>query len=447
MKKKIWLIIILGLIIRLAYLFKHNPIWWDGAVYLGMGKYLFSLGQIGLWEPLRPLVFPLILGTFWKLNLNPILFGRILEIFFSLGSVYLVYLIGKTYKNEFVGLIAATLLCFTPIFFDFSFRLYTEIPSTFFALSAIYLFMKKNLSLSAIFCALAFLTKFPQGLVLLTLGLFSFKKIKDTIKFGTIFLISILPYLIFNYLKYNSIFQPLIDGNYIIKNAGVWIFIKPWWYYFSEILNQNILYIFAVIGIILTLKYKHKYIPIIFTLIFIYFTRLAHKEPRFIILFLPYLAIFAAIGINSIFKKKWVYWIVLGISLVILILNINVFPDQYQGRENFFNYLNDKEINNTIIVSHPYIGINKDVKSLPMYYMVFNSELADYWLNYINENYKEIDYIFFDTCEGGTICPPTDEKCKQKQEELITLSKTLFEVKLEETRGNCRYFIFSQEYR
>ncbi|MEK6876668.1 MAG: hypothetical protein AABX63_04600, partial [Nanoarchaeota archaeon] len=56
------------LIVKLVSLFAAADIWWDSAVYLGMGKYIYSSGDSGLWEASRPLVWPLILGFFWKIG-------------------------------------------------------------------------------------------------------------------------------------------------------------------------------------------------------------------------------------------------------------------------------------------------------------------------------------------------------------------------------------------
>ena len=55
--------------------------------------------------------------------------------FFSLGSVALVYLIGKQVYGKGVGEISALILAFTPVFFESTFRIMTEIPSVFFGIT------------------------------------------------------------------------------------------------------------------------------------------------------------------------------------------------------------------------------------------------------------------------------------------------------------------------
>ena len=69
----LWWILGLSLIVRIIYLLINYPLWWDSYVYIGMGKYIFSGGKIGMWESFRPLIHPLILGVLWKLKLDVII--------------------------------------------------------------------------------------------------------------------------------------------------------------------------------------------------------------------------------------------------------------------------------------------------------------------------------------------------------------------------------------
>ncbi|MEK6816076.1 MAG: glycosyltransferase family 39 protein, partial [Nanoarchaeota archaeon] len=388
MKNRIWILIFAGLIARLLFLFKPNPVWWDASIYIGMGKYIFTWGQLGIWEPLRPMVMPLILGSIWRVGLDPILIGRILEIIFSLAAVYVTYLIGKKYRGEEEGLIAATILCFTPVFFEFSFHHYSEIPSTLFALLAVYYFMGRSMIASGILASLAFLTKFPQGIVIFVLGLCSLTRIRKCAKLCLAFLSLTSAYLISNYAMYGSFLKPIIDGNYIIKYAGIWIFAQPWWFYMWEIAKQNFLYIFALIGISIILKKGERLVPLLAIIFLAYFSATVHKEPRFMIIFLPYLALLAAFGIRKVFRQRFIVYIVLIISIALLSVNLPAFPNAYEGNDAFFKYLEGKEVNGEVLVSHPYISIYSSNLTTPMYYMVFGSDLAKYWTGYIDANYS-----------------------------------------------------------
>jgi len=61
-------ILIFFIISKILFLLYENNVWWDAAVYIGMGKYIFSLGDAGFWEASRPIVWPIILGFLWKIN-------------------------------------------------------------------------------------------------------------------------------------------------------------------------------------------------------------------------------------------------------------------------------------------------------------------------------------------------------------------------------------------
>lgn len=76
---------------------------------------------------------------------------RLLPIFISLGSLYLIYLLGKTIKNENTGLIAAILSLFTPVFIYFGKNPVHEPLSLFFILLVTYLFIRPNRSFKPLF--------------------------------------------------------------------------------------------------------------------------------------------------------------------------------------------------------------------------------------------------------------------------------------------------------
>ena len=148
MDRKIATVLIISLITRLIYLFLDKNIWWDAAVYLAMGEHIASLGQLGFWEPIRPLLWPFLLSYAYILNIHPVLWASILSTCFSLGCIYLTYEIAKRLFNDRTALLSSLLLSFTWTFFFFNARLYTEIPAVFFALCAYWYFLKEKHFLS-----------------------------------------------------------------------------------------------------------------------------------------------------------------------------------------------------------------------------------------------------------------------------------------------------------
>ncbi len=170
---QIFLILFASAIILSIYTFLkyHLPIW-DEGVYLGMSKFLFSWSKQGLWEIFRPILLPFLIGLGWKAGLDALVFGQILSILFSLGCIFLVYLIGLNLFNKRIAILSAIVFALTPSFFKYSEYILTDIPSLFFILLAVYFILKNRFFLAGLFSGLAFLTKFPQLIFLIAVFLF-----------------------------------------------------------------------------------------------------------------------------------------------------------------------------------------------------------------------------------------------------------------------------------
>jgi len=153
-------VMLLFIIVKIYSLNVDHDVWWDSSVYLGMGKYIYASGDVGLWEESRPLVWPLILGLIWKLGLDYILFGKLFVILFSVGILILTYLIGLRLFNEKIALLSVVFLMLSETFFLFNNIMHTEIPATFFVLLGYYYFIKKNHGISGLFLGIALMTRF-----------------------------------------------------------------------------------------------------------------------------------------------------------------------------------------------------------------------------------------------------------------------------------------------
>ena len=92
----------------------------------------------------------------------------------------------------------------------------------------------------------------------------------------------------------------------------------------------------------------------------------------------------------------------------------------------------------------PIVAVYAQGKVTPAYFPIFNKTLAEYWILYIKENKNSIDYIFLDTCEGGMLCPPFDQQCEGKKNELVALAKGIFSTAYEKESAQCHYYIFQR---
>ncbi|MCM2325698.1 MAG: glycosyltransferase family 39 protein, partial [Candidatus Woesearchaeota archaeon] len=162
--KKIFLVV--AAFVMLKLILPIHEIWWDEAVYIGMGKYLYSFGTVGLWEFFRPIGLPMILGLLWKIS-DVILLSKILPLVFSIAYIFLTYHTARRIFDEKTALVASLLVILTPIFFYFSSHALTEIPSCLFALIAVNFYLDKRHLMTGIFAGVSFMFRFPGGILLI----------------------------------------------------------------------------------------------------------------------------------------------------------------------------------------------------------------------------------------------------------------------------------------
>ncbi len=322
------LIIILALFVaaKIFFLAKYHLPIWDEAVYLGMGRYIYSLGGSGLWEMLRPPALPLITGLFWKLQLPQIVFSEIIAVLSGVGSIVLCYLISNKLFNKRVAVLAAALLAASPLFFLYSSYILTEVPSLFFVLATIYFFINKRYYLCGASAALAMLFKFPNGLVLAAIaaatiisGLISRKyQWLPLVKAVALFFLVTLPFLIFNYIfyrpftsnPYDATFRPFILGAWHQSNPAKAItdHLLNYSFYAIEVFKQHFVFVLAIVAAFLFWKRKwfsdsgKLLLASYFVIYAAYFTYIQNKDERFLILFLPPICIFAAAAFFKVLK-------------------------------------------------------------------------------------------------------------------------------------------------
>ncbi len=339
----------LSIVILLLYIFFKlfvivtffHDIGWDESVYLGMGKYIYSNGEIGLWEEIRPLFLPLLLGLFWKLKLPYILVIDLIMFLFTLGTIFLCYKCCKElltrqtflseYHQEMFSILSSFLLMLSTIFFNHSFSIMTEIPAAFFILLAFYLYLKeKNTFFIGLAAAAAFLTKFTAGIIIVSIGLVIIldcildNNKKDFLKKLMLFALGnsllIIPFFIFNsyfYFYHNpvadsllsSAIYPLIKGSmhqsnivHAVSNPILNLFFYP-----IALIKDNSLFIVGLMSIffyVFTNNKDLRYIGLSSLFYLTYLTLITNKQSRFIILILP-LIIIASMYTLAILLKKY----------------------------------------------------------------------------------------------------------------------------------------------
>ncbi|HLF54866.1 MAG TPA: glycosyltransferase family 39 protein [Candidatus Nanoarchaeia archaeon] len=463
MKKNVPLLIIIAfaLLLRLFFAFSWHEVWWDSGVYIGMGKYIFSGGESGLWEHIRPPFVPFVLGLFWSLGLDPVLFGRLFSILLSCGVVLLVYLIARHWFDEQTALLASLIVALSPVVFYLGFHQYTEIPSTFFSLLAVYLFVRGRFFLSGLSAGLAFLAKFNAGIfvALLLIVALTEKKFKPALLVASGFSIFSIPYFAWSWLVYGSPFATLIAASDAIKRVLGCNVIhgREWWHYFWWLVfSETKLHFVAIIGFFILLKnWSRKWLLFVLCLAIplFYHMQLSCRDYRYLTLFLPFVAMLTALGHIPFKMPKFlekpeikkaiiiIVFIALGAwmlhtTLLFYFGNERQVPNPVE--EEYFAFLEDKP-SGEVWTSNPIIAAHTDAKLEKIYYPIFDEGLLHDFYDYASLHSERISYVFLDNCGGGIMCA-IGQNCNTDQLQVLLDSK--FKRAFDKQSGNCWYRIW-----
>ncbi len=458
-KNNLGIIIILGIFLSFNILFLNfHDFSWDSAVYIGMGKYIYSFWESGFWEPSRPLVLPIFLGFLWKLGFG-ITFQILFNTLFGVGCIYVVYLLGKEIFDKKTAIIASLFLAFSPTFFFFNTMILTGIPSTFFGLLAVYTIFKKKYFLVGLFSGLAFMTRFLQlwiFFILLFILFLKFFKEKSTVKniifMSGGFILAVFPYLVFNFIMYGSFLHPFLLQKWMTAYTGL-IWHEPWWFYIINLFKESFVSVFSLIGLFFIFRRRgNKKLIISFILIvfFMFFTLVKHKETRFMVVFMPYLYLISSYGFLKAIKKIKNKQVVFSVIIVLILAlaaqySFQIMPSYQYGLEKenkfleFQNYLDGKEVVGVVWISNPVFAVDSDYKiDNIMYYPTFNH---DKFLS-LKENLNAANHVLINTCDLG--CESYNKFCEGDKAELISLLKIDFNEVFYKKEGYCESYIFQK---
>ncbi|MBI3036843.1 glycosyltransferase family 39 protein [Candidatus Woesearchaeota archaeon] len=474
---------------KVAFLLRYHLPIWDEAVYLGMGKYIYSLGSSGLWEMLRPPGLPLITGLVWKLQLPQMLFSEIVTVAFGAGSIILCYLTGKRLFNRNVAFLASALLAASPLFFLYSSYILTEVPSLFFVLATIYFFVNKRYYLSGAAAALAMLFKFPNGLVLAAIaaaviipGLISKKsQLWPLIKTSTAFFMVTLPFLVFNYVfyrpftsnPYDAIFRPFILGAWHQSNPAKAITepLLNYSFYAIEAFKQHFVFVLAIAAAFLFWKRKwfsdsgKLLLASYFAIYAAYFTYIQNKDERFLILFLPAICIFAAAAffellklsrsISTKLKPARSFALVAMIALLLLSFAVAAYKDYhfYSWRPSsepavaseLYKSVSALGIRGAVLTSEPVFAAYSNNRFFPYYFTSFQGIPQE--LKALNEweQNKAFEAVIFSS--ETLFCPAGDFECETAKANMHSYLQSSFRQVFNGTYydGQLSYYVFVNE--
>ncbi len=470
--KTIWnkyplsVILTISFLVRIVYLSFDYSLWWDSHVYLSMGKYFFSGGEIGFWEQFRPPLYPLLLGLFWKIGFNFVLAGKIIDIILSLIAIILVYKISERYFPAQAAGMAALLFGLTPFFIVFTGILLADPLALVLGLIGIWFLMYNHkglyLFLGGMFLGLSFLTRFPQGIwfaaasFVLLFSLASWKeKGKQLLSLTGGFFIIIVPYLIINSIVYHNPFLPFASGTWIVTTA-TWLYGSGLFFYFIEFSFKNPIYLFFFVYVYFFITRKlwkeqiHQLIFSIALVTFLYFLTVPRKEVRYLATALPFLAMGVGYTLYQIYNhlkqspKPIVtpqFFIVLCILFVIIPLP--VFLNVEQGPD----FANDIE---RVVYTQSRSGII--ISSSPEYTSFLEEKAVtlnglEYAPTIYEQNKNNRKAVIINDCDFP--CAPEDTACQEKRQQFISSlreeNKEIFKKEYVFRNQICLFQIFIQK--
>jgi 4-amino-4-deoxy-L-arabinose transferase-like glycosyltransferase len=468
-KHQLLVVVVLFLCLQLVSLTIPSVISWDGSVYAGMAKYMASMGEIGVWEVLRPIGFPLLIGLFTSVGFDAYIVAHVIAIISSVFCIIVVYMLAEKIK-EHSGVYASLLLSGTPLFFRFAHIPMTDILSTTLALSALYFLTgakdKKGYIIAGICAGLAFLFRFPHGLVLaVMIGVLFMQWLNEnqneSFRFvcrkiwwtGLGFAVIATPFLVANLIAYGDPILPLKAGAGIIAHNPI-MYKQHWFFYVTSLIHANVVFLFASIPILLfgLRREFRKNSALVSVIVFIavyvvYFSITAHKEYRYMLGFLPGVAVLAGVGVFQFLHTlpKRFRWIFLGIALFIFIpwsVQQGIFTSQkndlvYEQIGSYFNqYANEKGNPARVISAAPFIVARSPVLITATLYDDWRSVMSTYETHAFKST-----HVLTDTCTLEAVCP-FDDGC--------TVGKNTFEERMVLTArvvqsgsvGSCRVMLY-----
>lgn len=312
-------IVLVSLAGKLYVISQTDGLWWDEAVYIGLGRALssnqYTLDPELPLESFRPPMTPLITSSFyWSAQ-----YSRALIAFISLLSVLAAYYLGKEVLGEDAGLLAAAFTATSHIFVFFSAKLMSEpLFIIFFSLSLIFFsrWTKRSerwdMLLCGIFAGAAFMTRYLAYALVLAYIIYFLaplaRKKKPDVRslshFLAGFVASLVPWFWIGYVYYGN---PV--GSFI-TNLNIWTF--SFSQTFLEGLSMmsgtlNYVWIFLAIGLLTFYQSRRKRRDSLWICVAVlaisvaFFLGSSHKEARYLLSFMPAYVLLAAFGAERVF--------------------------------------------------------------------------------------------------------------------------------------------------
>lgn len=344
--------------------------------------------QLNVYPQIRELefhIYPYIVALLYKIFGFHEYLGRIVSIFFGLGTIIFIYLIAKLFFDEKVALWSSAFFAVSPMSVYYNRTFMPESCMLFFITSGMYYFLrwvKESKSyqfiLSLVLLSFAFLTKITSVHILLTVVyLLYLHRRKNFVSWMFIPLVLVLPFLWYYYWHQVCV---LSGGGCSFWEVGKdkWFNIpiltnldfyrRIWLQYLGELHFAYSGYLFFIIGFFTKLQKEQKFLRVWVLSVFVYFIVVAVGNYVHEYYQLPMLipgSILVGVGIQKLYSK---YGMKLWLLILLLWLPIYGFTKSRDRMKFDFNYKIAGEYLNKISHEEDKIVVISDGEPEVLYY-------------------------------------------------------------------------------
>jgi 4-amino-4-deoxy-L-arabinose transferase-like glycosyltransferase len=287
----------------------------------------------------------LVLGSFMAPSPSLWIYSRVVNVLFGVGSVLLVFLVGRVLVSNLAGLIAALLLTFSHTSVVHSHYIAPDTPLVFFVLLSFLgtalVFQEGKLwhyVLAGAASGFAAAVKYPAGLVIFSMILAHFlrygkrglteKKVYIGILCSALGFFVTMPYAVLDFTSFlhSGILHDVT--HYTGGHAGAEG--QTLQFYFRQLhVVEGPAYIFAVLGLMVGLIKYRKQTVLLASFGFMYFVLISSLKVRFdrtLLPVLPFVFLLAALFIGfflpkmELFKGRVLKWLVVGIVIICMVV-------------------------------------------------------------------------------------------------------------------------------
>lgn len=437
-----------------------KPMFWDSSIYIATGKYIYSLGEYGFWSSFRGPGVPLLIGLFWKLGMPIIGFPRLLWMVVSAAGITVFYVLGKSLFGRMEAVAAAGIVAASHAYYFFTPEVLTGIPSSILIFSCLYMVARERYIPAGALAAAAFIFRYPAALVgpaavlfIIARGLSERQGFRDLfldlLKFSGAVIAVISPYMAFLQLKHGWMFKPFLESASFTASAGTTY--NAGLYYLLEAVKTNPLNFFLPLGVYAVIHQRNwRYGAFLsgLAVFYVFFSSFPLKIERYILPFLPLMAVFSARGISeaaefadrkldrSFFSTERTLW--MTVAAVLLVMGASFYTTY-----NSFNYARPAEqkeyfnavsgLEGEVATNDPRTNLYADFRYHPLPPGVV--------LDILESRGDEVDHWVINGCYWD--CRGVEE-CEQRLSTFEQRLESRYGKSFEASRDTCTYAIYSR---